>query len=80
MSRYNIIHFEKNSIVIIIDNKDVVWFNAKQISISLGYKHAKQAIIYNVDNDDKIQLKNMNIHFEIQQHPDTIYINESGLV
>ena len=28
----------------------------------------------NVDKSDKIQLKNMNISFEIQQQPDSIYI------
>ena len=28
---------------------------------------------------DKIQLKNMDINFEIEQQPDSIYINESGL-
>ena len=38
-----------------------------------------KAITKNVDKEDKIQLKNMNINFKVQQQPDTIYINESGL-
>jgi prophage antirepressor-like protein len=79
MSRYNTIHFEKNKIIVIIDNNNIIWFNAKQICVSLEYKQAKQAIINNVEKSDKIQLKNMNISFEIQQQPDSIYINESGL-
>jgi prophage antirepressor-like protein len=79
MSRYNIINFEKHKIIIIIDNDNTIWFNGKQICISLDYKQPKQAIINNVDNTDKIQLKNMNISFEIKQQPDSIYINESGL-
>ena len=79
MSRYNLINFETNKIIVIIDNDNIIWFNAKQICISLEYKQAKKAIKNNVDKDDKIQLKNMNINFEIQQQPDSIYINESGL-
>lgn len=79
MSRYNTINFEKHKIIIIIDNNNIVWFNAKQICGSLEYKQAKQTVINNIEKSDKIQLKNMNISFEIQQQPDSIYINESGL-
>ena len=79
MSRYNTVNFEKHKIIVIIDNNNLIWFNAKQICISLEYKQAKQAIINNVERFDKIQLKNMNISFEMKQQPDSIYINESGL-
>lgn len=79
MSRYNTINFEKHKISVIIDNNNIIWFNAKQICISLEYKQAKQAIVNNVEKIDKIQLKNMNISFEMKQQPDSIYINESGL-
>lgn len=79
MSRYNLINFESHRIIIIIDNDNIIWFNAKQICIALEYKQAKKAIKNNVDKDDKIQLKNMNITFDIKQQPDSIYINESGL-
>jgi prophage antirepressor-like protein len=79
MSRYNTINFEKHKIIVIIDNNNIIWFNAKQVCMSLEYKQTKQAIINNVEKNDKIQLKNMNIRFEIKQQPDSIYINESGL-
>ena len=79
MSRYNTITFENSKIIVVIDNDNIIWFNAKQICISLKYKQVKQAIINNVEKSDKIQLKNMNISFEIKQQPDSIYINESGL-
>ena len=79
MSRYNTINFEKHKIIVIIDNNNIIWFNAKQLCVSLEYKQAKQAIINNVEKIDKIQLKNMNISFEIKQQPDSIFINESGL-
>ena len=57
----------------------MIWFNAKQICTSLKYKQTEKAISNNVEKEDKIQLKNMEITFEIQQQPDSIYINESGL-
>jgi len=79
MPSYNTITFEKNKIIIIIDNDNEIWFNAKQICISLKYRYPKQVIINNVDKEDKIQLKNMNISFEIKQQPDSMYINETGL-
>jgi prophage antirepressor-like protein len=79
MSRYNTINFENHKIIIIIDNNNIIWFNAKQICVSLNYKQPQQAIINNVEKIDKIQLKNMNISFNIEQQPDSIYINESGL-
>jgi anti-repressor protein len=79
MPLFNTINFENHKIIIIIDNNNIVWFNAKQICISLGYKQSKKTISNNVEINDKIQLKNMNISFEMRQQPDSIYINESGL-
>ena len=79
MPSYNTITFENNKIIVIIDNIMNIWFNAKQICMSLGYSYPQQIIIKNVDREDKIQLKNMDINFKIQQQPDSIYINETGL-
>jgi len=79
MPSFNTINFENHKIIIIIDNNNIIWFNAKQICTSLGYKQGKKSISNNVDINDKIQLKNMDITFKIQQQPDSIYINESGL-
>lgn len=67
---------KKNKIIVIIDNDNEIWFNAKQICISLKYNEPRKAISNNVD---KIQLKNINISFEIKQQPDSMYINETGL-
>jgi prophage antirepressor-like protein len=44
INNYNIINFENNKIIIIIDNNYIIWFNAKQIGISLKYKKPKKAI------------------------------------
>ena len=79
MPNYNTINFENNKIIVIIDNNNIIWFNAKQICISLEYKQTEKAISNNVEKEDKIQLKNIKIPFEIKQQPYSIYINESGL-
>ena len=79
MLRFNTINFENHKIIVIIDNDKIIWFNAKQICMSLKYKQPKKTISNNVDKNDKIQLKNMNISFTMSQQPDSIYINESGL-
>jgi len=79
MPSYNTITFENNKIIVIIDNNNDIWFNAKQICLSLKYKEPKKAIMKNVDKEDKKQLNKMDISFEILQQPSSIYINESGL-
>lgn len=63
MSLYNTITFENNRIIVISDNNNQIWFNAKQICLSLKYKEPKKAIMTNVEKEEKIQLKNMNINF-----------------
>jgi prophage antirepressor-like protein len=76
---YNTITFENYKIIVIIDNDEIIWFNAKQICKSLEYKNTKKTTSYIIKKKNKIQLKNMNINFNIKQQPDSIYINESGL-
>ena len=44
ITNYNTITFEKNRIIIIIDNNKLIWFNGKQISSALKYKEPKKAI------------------------------------
>lgn len=79
MPIYNTITFENKKIITIIDNNQIIWFNAKQIAKSLEYIQEKKAISNNVDKEDKIQLKNMDISFNVPQQPDSVYVNESGL-
>lgn len=75
----NIIKFENYDINVIFDDLDIIWFNANEIANALGYKYPKDAIINNVDKDDKIKLENININYKITKHPHSIYINESKL-
>jgi hypothetical protein len=45
----------------------------------LGYKYPKDAIINNVEKEDKTKLENININYKIEKHSHSIYINKSGL-
>lgn len=47
---------------------------------ALKYGNQKKAINKHVNKTDKIQLKDMNINLDLQQQPDSIYINESGFI
>ena len=45
-------NFNNNAITCIIVN-DNPWFKAREVATILGYANTKQAIIKNVDNDNK---------------------------
>ncbi len=75
----NYIVFENIRISVVIDNDDKVWFCAKDVAESLGYKDTKIAIYENVEKDDKIKLEDINTSTNVDRHPHTIYMNESGL-
>lgn len=75
----NYILFENTTINVIIDNSDKIWFNAKQLIYSIGYKDAKDALKTHVSQKDKKYLKNINHSYNIKQQPLTMYINESGM-
>lgn len=64
------IQYEKNKIRIIIDNNDEVWFNAKYVVMSLGYKVLKDTIKDLINAEDKIQLKYIRHIYDISgTHP-----------
>ena len=42
MPSFNTITFENHKIIIITDNNYVIWFNAKQICLSLNYNKQKK--------------------------------------
>jgi prophage antirepressor-like protein len=62
MPLYNTITFENNKIIIISDNNNILWFNAKQIWVSLKYKEPTKTISTNIEKEDKIQLIIYNLH------------------
>ena len=44
----NIIKFENNNINVIIDDLDIIWFNANEICIALGYKYNILKMLYQI--------------------------------
>jgi len=79
MPSYNTVTFDKNKIIIIIDNDDKIWFNAKQLCVALNYKDTTKKIADYIDNEDKLLLKKIKINFEMSLPSDTIFMNENGL-
>lgn len=78
----NIAKYDNKHITIIIDNGGNPWFLARHIALILKYRNTRDAIINNVDNDDKISflvLKRRTRLLSLKTHPHTIFINESGL-
>lgn len=64
-------------------NGDEIWFRGKDVATLLGYADTKQAIVKNVDDDDKKQLKELRgvseTPPESSNSGNSIFINESGL-
>ena len=75
----NILIFNNKKIELIIDIYNVLWFNAKEVCVALGYKSSIDAIKDNVEKENKTKLELINKKKKIKRHPHTLYINESGL-
>jgi prophage antirepressor-like protein len=79
----NRIQYNDKTIYIIIDNNDIVWFSAKEVTLALGYKDTKSAF-QNAIRKNIPKKENRKLLHEInadnkQGHHNTLYINESGL-
>ena len=75
----NYILFENTIITVIIDNSDKLWFNSGQLSKAIGYINYIKAIKQHTDHNDRKQLQHINHSTNIKQHPQTIYLSESGM-
>lgn len=75
----NYINFENHIIHIIIDINDKLWLKANDLVSALGYIDIKDAIKNHIDKNNKIQIKNIKHNSQIRSHPQTLYINESGM-
>jgi prophage antirepressor-like protein len=65
-----------------IKQNENIYFKAKDIATILGYVNTEQAIRFNVDDDDKIKLNELQTAKNsglASNKKNTIYINESGL-
>jgi prophage antirepressor-like protein len=75
----NYIKFENKTIHVIIDNDNLIWFNANDTCDALGYKRPRDVIKQMVNKDEKINIENINMNIKLKKHPHTIYLSESGL-
>src|ERR1700755_272008 len=85
----NIFKFNDKNITITYDEYNNVWFKGKDVCNILEYKKSENAIKRHVEDEDKIEYKKLKVSNPRETrglltvnkslHPDTIYINESGL-
>lgn len=74
--------FENNKVSIVVDKNNDTWFKAKDVAVILEYENTTQAIVKNVDEEDRKSLNDLgNLSQRLPTHNEriTIYINESGL-
>jgi len=66
-----------------MDQDNNIWLKGKDIASALGYADTKSAIIDHVDSDDKAKIGDIEKGVKTPPldciHPQTIFINESGL-
>jgi prophage antirepressor-like protein len=74
----NYIKFENNTIHIIIDNNNKLWFNANDSAKAIGYIDRRDAIKRHVNKKDKIQKRDINCK-KMKGHGQTLYLTEGGL-
>lgn len=78
-----IIIFNNQKLDVVIDMDDIIWFNANNLCIVLGYRDCRSALHQHVDKLDRKYLKNIQYKLKIKKEkntqPNSIYINESGL-
>ena len=75
----NYIKFENNTIHIIIDNNNKLWFNANDAAKAIGYIDRRDAIKRHVNKKDKIQKRYINCK-KIKGHGQTLYLTEGCLI
>lgn len=72
------IKYKNNIISIVIDVDDMMYFNAKQTAILLGYLKPINAIKQHTEKKDRFQLQFIKAEHK-QGHPHTLYFSEAGL-
>lgn len=72
------IKYKNKTIGVVIDNDDVVWFNAKDSANTLEYSNHINAINMHTQKRDRTQLQNIN-YDGYAGHPHSLYLNEAGL-
>ena len=72
----NIIKYNNKNINFIIDTESNIWFKFIHIAKILNYKSRKDALKL-INKENKKLLKNIKMINKIDDHPNTVFINES---
>jgi len=75
----NMLIYNSNTIEFVIDIENNIWFKFLSICKLLKYKSSKDALRDLVNKDNKKLLKNIKIITKLNEHPNTVYINEQGI-
>ena len=75
----NILIYNSNKIVYVIDIDNNIWFKFKNISEILKYKSSKDALRDLINKQDKKLLKNIKLLIKNKDNTNTVYINEKGI-
>lgn len=80
-NKLGIFEYVNDGFLRVVGTPDSPWFNAKDIATILGYKNTRQAILKNVDEEDRNQLENLGVSpsAPLGSQPHSTFINESGL-
>lgn len=72
------IKYKNNTINIIVDENEMIFFNAKETASALGYKSHIDAIKQHTNKKDRMQLQFINSDNK-SGHPHSLYLTEAGL-
>ena len=75
----NLLVYNKNKIDFIIDKDTNIWFKFLSISKILKYKSSKDTLRDHIEKNNKKKLKEIDLIYKNNDHPNTILINENGL-
>lgn len=80
----NILDYDKQKVVVLLDIDDILWFSFREVLTILGYKDLKKAIkrLQLVDNY-KASFAELDLSYSVSTivkvHPHTVFVSEHGL-
>lgn len=78
----NLLSYNDNKIIIVIDNNNIPWFSASDVAKILGYIERDKAIRTHTKEIDRQKFKKLKKFMKdipLNMQPHAIFINESGL-
>ena len=75
----NLLVYNKSKINYLIDKNNIIWFKFISIATILKYKNRNDALRDNVNKENQKKIKELDVFIKNDDHPNTVYINETGL-